>query len=444
MSRLPRLAIGTVQPDVVAHELSWGLMSALNRRGVQVQHFHSRCCFGGVEGALPATGISSRHLDSWLMGSQLCRELFERGSRDSDLSIVDGCGPGTRAWGAEGGQVDPLCRWLDLPKLAVLDVAMFSDCRMPVKPKADGLLLDGVRDREDFIRWQTTLESLWSLPVLGGLEELAPLRSRLRAMQPGSAITTDACDELAASVERLSSLDAILELAGRHDWTTSPGMQPWAEACGALCGKGVTVAVAYDEAFHCHFPDTLEALEVVGATVVDFSPLHDEAIPAGADLVYLGCGRPDLHVARLADNHCMCSALQKHVCSGGRVYAEGGGLAYLCQFLDAADGRRLPMCGILPASAALAAPFERLRPIEVSLVADSWLGQAETSLRGYYNPNWRISPMGTLAALTANVDDRPGIFRHYHVVGSCVHINFAAQLHLLRSLIDRAEPLATS
>jgi cobyrinic acid a,c-diamide synthase len=440
MSRLPRLAIGTVQPDTVIHEVIWGLMSALTRRGSQVQHFHSRCCFGGVEGALEATGNTSRHLDSWLMDRQLCRELFERGSRDSDLSIVEGCRPVVNP--ADGAELCTLCKWLEAPRVCVLDVTTLRDCRVPTKPDVnsnlvDGILLDRVADSEDFIRWQTTLESLWSVQVIGGLEELPTLRAKIRAMQPGSAISAEMCETLANSFERFSDFDAILRIADRHEWTPTAGERPLADACDALCGQGVTVAVAYDEAFHCHFPDTLDALEVVGATVVDFSPLQDEALPPNVDLVYLGCGRTDLHATRLAENHCLRSALHKHVCSGGRVYAEGGGLAYLCQSLDTPDGHTLPMCGVLPATATLASPFTSLERTEITLIEPSWLGKTETKLRGYRNPNWRITPLGTLTNLTEGFDGQPGIVRHRNVVGSCVHINFATQLHLLRSLIDR-------
>ncbi len=49
-----------------------------------------------------------------------------------------------------------------------------------------------------------------------------------------------------------------------------------------------------DDAFHCYFPDTLDLLELRGATVCDFSPLRDERLPVDTDIVYFGCGRPDL------------------------------------------------------------------------------------------------------------------------------------------------------
>jgi cobyrinic acid a,c-diamide synthase len=420
--------------------LTWALMSALNRRTHQVQHFHARCCFAGVEGARPATGLSSRHLDSWLMSPQLCREMFDRASQDSDLSIVEGRYDCSSPSNTLGGSLDTLCEWLDLPRLVVLDVTLLRGCNLPPRPMADGLLLDRVADRDEFARWQTTLEGLWGVPVLGGVEELPWLRGDITAMQPGSTISEDTCVTLAAAYERLKSSESLVALADRSPWTPLTGERPLDDVCRSLSGQSLTVAVAYDEVFHCHFPDTLDVLEIVGAAVHDFSPLHDESLPPGVDLIYLGCGRPDNFAAALSENHCLRSAIQQHVCSGGRIYAEGGGLAYLCQHLDVGSGQRVPMVGVLPAAAALRQPFVPLEPLEVSLTAGSWLGRPQTHLRGYRNPNWQITPTGPLAALTADIDGHPGIFSHYHVVGSTVHINFAAQLHLLRSLIERSQP----
>ena len=89
------------------------------------------------------------------------------------------------------------------------------------------------------------------------------------------------------------------------------------------------MAYAQDEAFGGYFPDTIEALEALGADLVEFSPLRDEALPDGVGLVMIGCGLPDHHADELASNHSMIAALGEHVCLGRRIYSEGGGTAYL-------------------------------------------------------------------------------------------------------------------
>ncbi|HWA98163.1 MAG TPA: hypothetical protein VG713_06705, partial [Pirellulales bacterium] len=306
MTRLPRLALGTVQPGADSRIIAWALMNALTRSGYQVQHFHSRCCFGGVEGALASAGLASRHLDSWLMRPELCRELFEHASRECDVSIVEGRYAPAEADASPtlGGQLEPLCQWLGLARVGVLDLSAVQNCRLPPKPRVDALLLDRVRDEDGFYSLQTVVESLWRVPVVGGLEDLADLRAEIDSLPLGSRVGTELCDHLGASLARFTNLDRIAELGRKHELPDFCA-RPLDHACRSIRPSATTVAMAYDDAFHSHFPDTLDLLEMLGAHVVDFSPLHDESLPLGVDLVYLGCGRPDLYAEQLSNNACM-------------------------------------------------------------------------------------------------------------------------------------------
>ena len=133
------------------------------------------------------------------------------------------------------------------------------------------------------------------------------------------------------------------------------------------------MAYAQDEAFGRYFPDTLEALQALGAELVEFSPLRDEALPEGVDLVMIGCGMPDQHADRLASNLSMMAALRQHVCRGQRIYSEGGGTAYLGRWMII-EGRRFPGAGILPFDAELLPNPGPPVPVTRRLLHDSWLG----------------------------------------------------------------------
>jgi cobyrinic acid a,c-diamide synthase len=211
----------------------------------------------------------------------------------------------------------------------------------------------------------------------------------------------------------------------------------------------LAVALAYDNAFDCYFPDTLDLLESRGATILDFSPLRDERLPPGTNLVYLGCGCPERYAAELSQNHCMKLALRNHLRGGGRIYAEGGGLAYLCQQIEIAEGDLWRMVGIFPAIACLSQSHHPPAPVEVTLGQESWLGQPGTRLRGYHNPRWQLKPVGSLTGCVVEPDHQYDLVKSCRAIGSQLHLNFAAQPNLLSNFFrpcllqpDPADPWA--
>ncbi|HEX4148461.1 MAG TPA: hypothetical protein VHY20_05715 [Pirellulales bacterium] len=434
---LPRLALGTIQPDAKADFLCWALLEALKRQGCQVQHFASRCCFTRLNGALTAAGVSSRHLDSWLMTPEMCRELLVRGTADSEMALVEGCYDAARESVGSGGSLDQLCHSLDLPRLAAIDVSQLRQCRLPPRPAAAGLLLDCVADAADLYHWQTHLEALWGIPVLGALDELPRLRGAVAALHPGATVPHDLVQALGNAFERFAQCGAIRRLAASR---------PLGESRCELFGppqtlRRLSIAVAYDEAFNCYFPDTIDLLELMGATLIDFSPLHDEQLPAGADLVYIGCGHPERYASELAENCCMTSALRKHFCEGKRIYADGGGLAYLCQSIATLDGRTWPMVGALPAVARLNPQAEPFQPVELTLARPSWLGEIGARVRGYRNSRWLLEPAGPLSGLIAEPGHERDLVVCFRAVASCLQINLATQPGFLRTFFEPLAPI---
>jgi cobyrinic acid a,c-diamide synthase len=387
------------------------------------------------------------------MSREVCGELFAHGARNCDLAVVEGeFRPGSvldslypsRSYlcdderpGGASACLETLCDWLDLPALAVVDVSRIAGCAMPVPPRRlSGVLLDHVSGRRVGERWRTIIESLWGVPVIGMLESAAHLRSLVEGAEPGApceGVLTALADRLAETLE----LDLLLRAAEHRPFSALPAEQvvfstsshdPYSPAMAAP----LTVAVAYDNAFHCYFPDTLDLLEARGARLRDFSPLRDEALPDDVDVVYIGCGSPEKFADPLSGNHCMKQALRSFAAAGGRVYAEAGGLAYLCQQMVLPTGRRLPMVGALPAVASRVAQPQPPQPAEATLRADNWLAERGSRLRGYLNSNWRIQPIGPLVRLAKEEPLHTSLVSRDGVIGSRLHLNFAAQPNFLR------------
>ncbi len=448
MSTLPRLAVGPIQCGVDHRPALWAVLDALDQQGIRLQCFSSRACLRDGQGMAVITGSPPRHLDSWLMSPAACRAAFIRGARSADLSLVEGSFIACPRE-AIGGQLPALCDWLRLPRVGIVDGSMLTACCLPQRPAVDALLLDRVRGPSDFYHWQTIFESLWGIPVLGGIDDLPIVRVSIGGLAPGVAPERDWCRALGDSLLRYLKPSRLLELTHRHAWS---GMTPPAEIGAAdaafeecqLAGSlpaPLTVAIAYDAAFSGYFPDTLDAIEQCGVTVRDFSPLRDEALPPETDIVYIGCGRPDLHVEELSGNYCLLSALREHACSGKRIYAEGGGLAYLCRQLATPDGRVAQMAGVLPAIAHGNAHVSEPRPVERTLARDSWLGHRGRQVRGYLNDRWLIEPCcQQLNQCIAEPEGKFDLVERHQAIGSRIHLHLAAQPDLLASFLRPSHP----
>jgi cobyrinic acid a,c-diamide synthase len=408
-------------------------MESLRQQRAQVQGFLSQACFAGYHGMAAATGLNPRHLDSWLMSPALCREIFSRATENCDLAVVEGrFGSALAGRRTRGGSLEPLCCWLDLPRIVVLDVSRLASWEFPERPQhVDALLLDGVANHEELSRLKRNLEAIWAVPVLGALERVPGLRADIRALPLGSRPSHGLLGQLAARFSQHSRPMGVLELALRHAWA---GALP-AHITSDWAATRMVVAVAYDSALNCYFPDALDLLESYGATVVDFSPLRDEQLPPGTDIVYLGCGRPDRYAAQLSQNHCMKLALRNHLRQGGRIYAEGGGLAYLCQRIETGPGRSRRMVGVFPATARFHQDASLPAPVELTVERGTWLGRPGARLRGYYNSAWRLKPAGALTGCVVEPRHRYSLVKSSRAVGSLLHLDFAALGDLLGNFL---------
>ncbi len=457
MSFLPRLAVGSIQEEGDCRAVLWGLLDLFDRSGLRVQTFLSRGCLQRLEAATAITGMAPRHLDSWLMTAEACRERFLRAAQMANLSVVEGSFADGADYDDEGNpagsRLSTLCRWLGLPRLGVIDLSRMAGYELPTrKPDVDALLLDRVRSGCDFYRWQTIIESLWGIPVVGGLESAPALRSAIGQLESRRPPPRELCDKLGDLMSPYTRPSQLLKLATNNSWpgSTSRSCTVTARETHLLACHldrfepraeppvGLTVAIAYDDAFFGYCPDALDVLEQRGVTVRDFSPLRDESLPADADIVYIGCGRPDLHAEQLSENFCLMLALRDHVCSGKRIYAEGGGLAYLCQQLALPSGGRVPMTGILPAVAHANPEPPRPRPVELTLSKDHWLGHRGRRVRGYLSERWRLEPVGPISSCIAEPQHRLDLVERHQAVGSRVHLNLALQPALLQSFLRPA------
>ena len=462
------MAVGTIQPTARREPVLWGLLAGLHELDLPSVLFRSSCQLGASDPLRAISGQSARHLDSWAMSRRAAIQAVDRATDPRELAIVEGefevrrsaplvasPTPATVALGRNRlhdtslpGEESPpqsrlhtLCDWLDLPRIAIVDVSQLSPCVLPARlPRLDGLLLDRVADERAAAYWRTTLQALWNAPVLGWLDEAASLRTLCNTLPAGSNPSRELCAALADRLLASLDVEGLLALARR-----TPPLVVEPDALSLPSGRQrFRIAVAYDEAYCGYYPETLDLLEAAGAELCDFSPLTSGGLPPGTDIVFFGCGHPERHAAQLAANHCLMQSLRCFAAGGGRIYAEGSGLAYLCRELVFPCGTTVAMSGLLPAIARWLPQSPGPEPTEVVFGASSWLVPSRTTLRGYRHPGWQIEPRGPMVTYALDSRQRLDVLGRGNVIGSRVLFNLAANQHLLRRFIEPYAPVAAS
>jgi cobyrinic acid a,c-diamide synthase len=108
----------------------------------------------------------------------------------------------------------------------------------------------------------------------------------------------------------------------------------------------VTIGVVRDSAFQFYYPENLEALQERGAILKEISSFDERPLPR-VDALYIGGGFPETHLDVLAGNRAFRESLKQEIEAGLPVYAECGGLMFLCRGIQH-QLKTFPMIGIFP------------------------------------------------------------------------------------------------
>ena len=349
------------------------LLAALRARGVLLQPFKVGPDFIDPGYHARIAGVSSRNLDTWLMGDDgIVDEVLATGrDRVSIVEGVMGLFDGSDAKSDEGSTM-ALARLLDRPVILVvtakksgrsLAVALRGFIQEAGHGRIAGVILNGVSgsSHTDYLR--EAIEPL-ALPVLGALPFCPELAwpERHLGLQASQERQLPSWQALASLAEQHLDIDGILEIAKRtvtapqygrdelllvrdsaseRSLRTTPDEQE-------LIPTALRIGVALDEAFHFYYQANFDYLTSIGAELIEFSPLHDSALPADLDAIFIGGGFPEIFASQLAENSSMRAELRSAIRSGLNCYAECGGLMLLANELVTLDQKAYPMAGAIP------------------------------------------------------------------------------------------------
>ena len=109
------------------------------------------------------------------------------------------------------------------------------------------------------------------------------------------------------------------------------------------------IALARDQAFCFYYEDNLRLLRSLGADLVEFSPIHDKALPPDISGLILGGGYPEFYARVLEANESLRQEIRQKIEQGLPSLAECGGFMYLHNTIQTHDKSVYKMAGVINA-----------------------------------------------------------------------------------------------
>ena len=345
------------------------------------------------------TGGGSVNLDPFFFDPDTARYLLARSAGDRDVTVIEG----VMGYYDGGGPNGDLASTYEAARLAASPVALVVGARGMSRSALAVLqgFLDfqpdsGIRgvifnqcaagtyrllERAVRERFGGRVRPLGYFPVMG---ECALESRHLGLVTAGEvADLEEKLQRLARQAEETIDLDGLLVLA--HEAPPLSFTPP--EEPGFL-GRA-RIAVARDRAFCFYYEDSLDALRDMGAELVDFSPLADEALPPVVQGLYLGGGYPELYARQLSENEAMRASLRAALAGGLPCIAECGGFMYLTEAIG-----DWAMVGHLPGRCFDAGRLTRFGYVTLTARRDNLLCRAGESVRGHEFHHWDCTEPG--------------------------------------------------
>jgi len=342
--------------------ISIGLCRELARLGLRVQPFKKGPDYIDPLWLAKASGRDCINLDFHTTPRDEIRAAFADNLAGADLGLIEGnVGLFDSVDLAGRNSNAELAKLLGAPVVLVLDAQGMGRGIVPLllgyqafdpQLRIAGVVLNKVGGTRHEGNLRQVIEHYTDVPILGAVHRDSEMQIRERHL---GLMPSNEAQEADEQIERIRARVAaqvdvaeLRALAQSADAAHLPRPQTPRVAQGETA---VRIAIARDAAFGFYYADDLLALRRAGAALVPFSPVHDSELPA-ADGLLIGGGFPEYRMRELESNRGMRLAVRDFIESGGPVYAECGGLMYLCRDLRWGDERR-EMCGVLAVDVAM-------------------------------------------------------------------------------------------
>ncbi|OIP89962.1 MAG: cobyrinic acid a,c-diamide synthase [Syntrophaceae bacterium CG2_30_49_12] len=356
----PRVVFSALRGNSGKTFLTVGVGACLRNRGKRIVPFKKGPDYIDAAWLGMATGRPCHNLDVFLMEREGVFSSFLARLPQTDGVLVEGNRGLFDGMNREGSySTAELAKMLQMPVILIVDcsmttrtaAAMLLGCQhFDPEVAIKGVILNRIGGTRHETIVRSAIEDSCGVPVLGAVPRITggafPGRHMGLVPPPEHLGASLAVAEAARIAARYIDIDRLWEVAEGSPPLTLPDLKGEEAAWPACTSRQPRIGFIRDSAFWFYYPDNLEALERLGASLVECSALDDEELPP-IDALYIGGGFPETHAESLAANVSFRRSLHEAVERGLPVYAECGGLMYLGEKLIVKE-RTFPMVGVFP------------------------------------------------------------------------------------------------
>ncbi len=396
--------------------ISIGIMRALARRGLCVQAFKCGPDYIDTTYHTESTGRKAYNIDTWMMGHEGVRALWQRHITNVDAAICEGV-MGLFDGGASGtiaGSTVDCAKALNIPIILICNargmahsiaalVEGFHHKATRLGATIVGIIANNVGSARhvDILHQALSKADIPLPPLLGTLPRdpvwtLPERHLGLVPLPPAQKQDTLSLwlDALAQTLEENINMEQLLALTccPRVKTFCSQTIIPEIYSTQTIHTSTRRMGIAKDAAFCFYYEENQESLRQQGWELIPFSPLKDTVLPPQLDALYIGGGYPEIFAAELSANTAMRHAIAHFAANNGEIYAECGGYMYLCTQLDIPTTsstvkeqsiQSYPMCDIIKGTAHMGTRVRALGYREVRMLGTPPLGLTKKYFRGH-------------------------------------------------------------
>ena len=468
---IPRVLISAGSSSSGKTTVTIGLLAALSKAGHKVQPFKVGLDYIDPSYYTEITGHRARNIDGYLMDEERVRDVFLHGCEvdgEADIAIIEGVRglyEGLESL-SDIGSTAQIAKILNCAVILVLNARSITRSAAAIvsgfkafDPQVNiaGVILNNIGSQRHAMKAKEAIEHYTGVPVIGIIHRnnemmismrhlgLVPAIEERRRSSDFDARISTIRDVISEGVD----IEKVLDIARQAAPLPKPENTTFIKR--EVAEKPV-IGIALDEAFNFYYHDNLELLELAGAQLKYFSPVHDKHLP-DVDGIYIGGGYPELFAAELEANASMREDIKAASEAGLPIYGECGGLMYLTKKLTtgvkgkgAYHMAEMPestheMVGALPGHTLMG--HKRVVSYNIgSLALDTVIGKTGNNFRAHEFHHSEVTELPADAQFAIKLSRGTGIIDGWdglivkNTLGSYAHLVASSYEEFARSFVD--------